>query len=154
MRKRTAKDDMKEIKGLYEEVSKTSPLPPPFFEEDPKGKVKKTEREGGQIKGDKYTVLDRGFGHNFNDGDEFKPNDFEIIRVSFESPEKVREALRLASEDKDIGIPSYEIGPDGRTLIFHYWKASKRMKERTDRIVKFFKDRGLSMEKESGVSKY
>jgi len=146
---KSMKNIIRDVKRMYEDVSKIQPLPPPFFEEDSDNTKNKYTINN---KNKKERKLSYGHGHNFNDGNKFDPSAYDIRRIEFESPERLREALRLVSEDLDIGVPQHEIGPDGRTLIFHYWKASKNMKNRIEKAIKFFKENKLSLDQ--SINKY
>lgn len=130
---------------------------PPFFSVSKDDVSKKSGDMDSNTKGEKYKTLDVGEdGGPFIIGKTIDPrgDEREEKRLLFESPARVRETLRILGDKLDLGHSMYEIGPDERTLIFYYWKASPEMKKKIDDVIAFIKKNKLDRGTEKDASIY
>lgn len=92
---------------------------------------------------DKVHDLDRGhtpgdpLGTEASDTDGVKKG----IRVAFPHPRFTGEAMGILTE---AGMPTYELGRDGLSLVFHTWK--NKNEEAVREAIQLLKDRGLDPE--------
>jgi len=162
MRKEIKMNISSKLLGLAKEMSeeikkdKIDPTPPPFFEEpgkDKQGNYKvETPPDPGQRSAGKKTLpkdaeeLERGVSaiDVLANAAEEGTKVGERTVVEFEDERQMASARQILSEDPDIGHPTYELGPDGKSWIFHPWKAEEGMKGRIKAAIKLLKDKGLA----------
>lgn len=146
---------------------KIDPTPPPFFEEPGKEKKGKYTLDsapdpGKKPKGKKKIPdgaeeLERGVSgiDILPDAIEDGPvDDYEDrITLAFRDNRNIEDAFRALGEDPDIGTPTYELGTDGHSLVFHPWKADDVMKDRIKAAVKKLVDSGIAVVRDSKGTK-
>lgn len=124
---------------IFEE--KETSVRPPFM--DTKAKGASFPKAGKDL--DKPFEYERG--HTPADAlgkDAAKAEPKDIIMVRFQDPRHVGEAMALLAQSE--GQPTYELGQDGQSIVFHVWKADDSMKERMKKAVKALKASSLEVE--------
>lgn len=138
------------------EEAKIDPTPPPFFEEPGKSKkgaygVDDAPDPGKKPKSKSIPKdaeeLERGVSgiDVLADAAEEGPAEHERITLAFRDNRHLADAFRELGEDPELGTPTYELGTDGRSLIFHPWKADDAMKGRIKDAIKKLVDAGLAV---------
>lgn len=146
-------------KKMSEEAKKDKidPVLPPFFEEPGKPKKGKYDVDdapdpGKKPKGKKKLPdgaeeLEYGVSgiDVLADAAEEGSAEHERITVEFRDQRQLEDAYRVLGEDPEIGTPTYELGTDGKSLVFHPWKADDSMKDRIKAAVKRLVDDGIAI---------
>ena len=142
---------------MMEEASTSAP---PLFDIR-KGKdgdpTKATDREEWP-KGKKgYDDLERGVGSMNALADPAfdarkKGPDRERITMVFTDQRHITDAMRALADDPEIGHPTYELGTDGKSMVFPMWKMSDDMKGKAKKAVALLKKMGIAVMQEKVVN--
>jgi hypothetical protein len=124
-----------------EEPKETS-VRPPFMDTPDKVKFQKPMKADKNL--DKPVDLERG--HTPGDAlgkDAYEGGDRKSVHVRFQKSQHVGEAMALLAVK--VGQPTYELGQDGRSIIFRTWKETEEGKERTKEAIKILKASGIPL---------
>lgn len=135
-------------------LEESSVSPPPLFDvrKGKDGDPKATSREEWP-KGKKgYDELERGVGSMNALADPAfdarkKGQVRETITMVFRDQRHIADAMRALADDPEIGHPTYELGTDGKSLVFPVWKMNDEMGAKTKKAVSLLKKMGLAEER-------
>jgi hypothetical protein len=70
----------------------------------------------------------------------------DVRVLYFRDPRHIEDAFSILADHDDIGHPTFQRGSDGKSLIFYFWKADDKMKDKMEKAIKVLKDAGLLLD--------